>query len=90
MITECIETESDLARMRGMKCDAGQGYNFSRPLPDADFRALAMASPNNAFTHQTLSEADSAKYRPGQIRPSLNSSTEVCSSHSAFRGALIT
>ncbi|MHA6882187.1 hypothetical protein [Ralstonia pseudosolanacearum] len=49
MIAEGIETESDLARMRGMQCDAGRGYDFSRPLPDADFRALAMASPNNAF-----------------------------------------
>ncbi|BCL95495.1 EAL domain-containing protein [Ralstonia pseudosolanacearum] len=49
VIAEGIETESDLARMRSMKCDAGQGYYFSRPLPDADFRALAMASSNNAF-----------------------------------------
>ncbi|MHA6907862.1 EAL domain-containing protein [Ralstonia pseudosolanacearum] len=49
VIAEGIETESDLARMRGMKYDAGQGYDFSRPLPDADCRALAMASSNNAF-----------------------------------------
>ncbi len=49
VVAEGIETESDLARMRSMKCDAGQGYYFSRPLSDADFRALAMASPNNAF-----------------------------------------
>ncbi|MHA6889853.1 hypothetical protein [Ralstonia pseudosolanacearum] len=49
MIAEGIETESDLARMRGMKCDAGQSYYLSRPLSDADFRALAMDSPNNAF-----------------------------------------
>ncbi|TYZ53244.1 histidine kinase [Ralstonia solanacearum] len=49
VIAEGIETESDLARMRSMKCDAGQGYYFSRPLSDTDFRALAMASPNNAF-----------------------------------------
>ncbi|MHA6844667.1 EAL domain-containing protein [Ralstonia syzygii] len=49
VVAEGIETESDLARMRSMKCDAGQGYYFSRPLSDTDFRALAMTSPNNAF-----------------------------------------
>ncbi|MHA6895997.1 EAL domain-containing protein [Ralstonia pseudosolanacearum] len=46
VVIEGIETESDLAHMRGMKCCAGQGYYFSWPL---DFHALAMASSNNAF-----------------------------------------
>ncbi|WP_235630469.1 EAL domain-containing protein [Xanthomonas citri] len=40
VIADGIETEDDLLRMRSIKCDVGQGYYFSRPLPIAEFLAL--------------------------------------------------
>lgn len=47
VVAEGIETEEDLMRMRNIKCDVGQGYYFSRPLPVAEFQALA--SSQNVF-----------------------------------------
>ncbi|MDQ1093591.1 EAL domain-containing protein (putative c-di-GMP-specific phosphodiesterase class I) [Xanthomonas sacchari] len=47
VIAEGIETEEDLLRMRSIKCDIGQGYHFSRPLPVPEF--LALASSHNVF-----------------------------------------
>ncbi|MBB5884575.1 EAL domain-containing protein [Xanthomonas sp. LMG 8992] len=47
VIAEGIETEEDLLRMRSIKCDVGQGYYFSRPLPVAEF--LALTSSQNVF-----------------------------------------
>ncbi|MCW0379534.1 hypothetical protein NB697_002380 [Xanthomonas sacchari] len=47
VIADGIETEEDLLRMRSIKCDIGQGYHFSRPLPVAEF--IALASSQNVF-----------------------------------------
>ncbi|AJC47780.1 MULTISPECIES: EAL domain-containing protein [Xanthomonas] len=41
VVAEGIETEEDAARMRSIRCDIGQGYHFSRPLPVEEFMALA-------------------------------------------------
>ena len=36
MITEGIELEGQLERLREMGCDHAQGYHFCRPLPPED------------------------------------------------------
>jgi len=38
-VAEGIETEEQLAAVRALGCDRGQGYLFSRPLPEADAAA---------------------------------------------------
>jgi len=40
VVAEGIETEAQLAFLRGRDCAEGQGYLFSRPLPAAGFAAL--------------------------------------------------
>ena len=42
---EGIETASQLAQLRELKCAYGQGYFFSRPLPCVAAEALIIASP---------------------------------------------
>lgn len=37
---EGIETEDQLARLRALECDQGQGYLFSRPVPAAEAERL--------------------------------------------------
>jgi diguanylate cyclase (GGDEF)-like protein len=37
---EGIETPEDLARLRALRCERGQGYYFCRPAPAADLHAL--------------------------------------------------
>ncbi len=46
VIATGIETEEDLMRMRSIKCDIGQGYYFSRPLPITQFQDLANSQQN--------------------------------------------
>ncbi len=41
--SEGIETVEQLAQLRALECDQGQGYHFSRPLPAAQFHALFVA-----------------------------------------------
>ena len=45
VVAEGIETETQLASLRELACDRGQGYLFSRPLPGAGLEALLAASP---------------------------------------------
>lgn len=46
---EGIETPAQLAQLRELGCDRGQGYLFARPLIAADLvRALAQAFPQLA------------------------------------------
>ena len=40
VIAEGIETETQLDLLRGMGCETGQGYLFSKPLPAAEIPAL--------------------------------------------------
>jgi EAL domain-containing protein (putative c-di-GMP-specific phosphodiesterase class I) len=37
---EGIETAEQLARLRALECERGQGYYFSRPVPGEEFGAL--------------------------------------------------
>jgi len=39
-VAEGIETDGQLAHMRAVGCDVGQGYLFSRPAPAADIAAF--------------------------------------------------
>lgn len=40
IVAEGIETEAQFSLMKSLGCDEGQGYLFSRPVPDAAFSAL--------------------------------------------------
>jgi diguanylate cyclase (GGDEF)-like protein/PAS domain S-box-containing protein len=40
VLAEGVETEAQASFLRGRRCDAMQGYLFSRPLPPADFEQL--------------------------------------------------
>jgi EAL domain-containing protein (putative c-di-GMP-specific phosphodiesterase class I) len=48
IIAEGVETESELLFLRENKCDAIQGFLFSRPLPKIEFEQLL-------FSNKTLS-----------------------------------
>ncbi|WP_017315857.1 EAL domain-containing response regulator [Mastigocladopsis repens] len=43
-IAEGVETEQELAFLRQYKCDAMQGFLFSRPLPVAEFEKILVAN----------------------------------------------
>lgn len=43
-VAEGIETQEQLAFLRSINCDCGQGYLFSRPLPKAEFDAFMRES----------------------------------------------
>jgi EAL domain-containing protein (putative c-di-GMP-specific phosphodiesterase class I) len=40
VVAEGIETAAQLASLRALDCDRGQGYWFSRPLPELAIEAL--------------------------------------------------
>jgi Amt family ammonium transporter len=46
VVAEGIETATQLAVLRGLACDRGQGYWFARPLPDLALEALLAATPS--------------------------------------------
>jgi EAL domain-containing protein (putative c-di-GMP-specific phosphodiesterase class I) len=41
---EGVETGKQLARLRALKCEYGQGYFFSQPLPSEAAEALLAAN----------------------------------------------
>jgi diguanylate cyclase len=43
-VAEGIETEGQLAHMRAVGCDVGQGYLFSRPAPGEEMTAFLRAA----------------------------------------------
>ena len=44
VVAEGIETAAQAASLRELACDRGQGYFFSRPLPEAAMEALLAAA----------------------------------------------
>jgi len=40
VIAEGVETRQQLAKLRELQCEYGQGYFFSRPLPSQEAEAL--------------------------------------------------
>jgi len=47
VVAEGIETADQLACLRDLACDRGQGFYFARPLPPGDLQALFGVSPGN-------------------------------------------
>lgn len=47
VVAEGIETESELAFLKRLRCDEGQGYFFSRPEPAAVLRAMLFAGTHS-------------------------------------------
>ncbi len=45
VVAEGIETATQLASLRDLACDRGQGFWFARPLPDLAMEALLVATP---------------------------------------------
>ncbi len=46
VIAEGIETPKQLALLRSLRCEYGQGYHFAPPLPPPDVEALIARSPS--------------------------------------------
>lgn len=49
VIAEGVETEQQVMTLRDLKCDALQGYLFSKPLPPAEMDALLAAQSSTAL-----------------------------------------
>jgi EAL domain-containing protein (putative c-di-GMP-specific phosphodiesterase class I) len=47
-VAEGIESEGQLAHMRAVGCDIGQGYLFSRPVPAEEVTAFLSAARDDA------------------------------------------
>lgn len=45
VVAEGIETEKQLAQLRELNCEFGQGYLFAKPLPEKEATELLAASP---------------------------------------------
>lgn len=45
-VAEGIEDEAQLAALRAIGCDIGQGFYFSKPLPVADFTEMLRSAPS--------------------------------------------
>ena len=45
VIAEGIETQQQLAQLKALQCDFGQGYLFAHPLPAQEAIALVAAAP---------------------------------------------
>jgi len=44
-LAEGVETREQLAQLRALKCEYGQGYFFSQPLSSEAAEALIVANP---------------------------------------------
>jgi EAL domain-containing protein (putative c-di-GMP-specific phosphodiesterase class I) len=45
VIAEGVETQAQLAVLRGIGCQSAQGYLFSRPVPTVDVDRMLEANP---------------------------------------------
>jgi EAL domain-containing protein (putative c-di-GMP-specific phosphodiesterase class I) len=43
VVAEGIETAGQLARLRSLDCDRGQGFFYARPVPPADLEPMLLA-----------------------------------------------
>jgi EAL domain-containing protein (putative c-di-GMP-specific phosphodiesterase class I) len=50
VVAEGVETEDQLAQLRALKCEYGQGYLFSRPVDAETARMLILARSLRAIT----------------------------------------
>ena len=48
-VAEGIEDEAQLAELKALGCDYGQGYYFSRPVPAVEAEKLIIAQPSKRF-----------------------------------------
>ena len=65
-IAEGVETEEQFKYLRGIGCDAIQGYYFSKPLPLPDFDDMVLKLPKKVAKTEPVSSS-------GNDRPLLNS-----------------
>jgi diguanylate cyclase (GGDEF)-like protein/PAS domain S-box-containing protein len=57
IVAEGIETAEQLSRLRQERCDAGQGFFFSRPLEEADAKRFLMAARGGVVEAETTAAA---------------------------------
>jgi EAL domain-containing protein (putative c-di-GMP-specific phosphodiesterase class I) len=50
VIAEGVETSAQLATLRGLGCQVGQGYLFARPMPAAQFLAFMQRHADSQAT----------------------------------------
>ena len=50
LVAEGIETREQRDRLLALRCDRGQGYYFSRPVPAAEIEAMLAGQPSASAT----------------------------------------
>jgi EAL domain-containing protein (putative c-di-GMP-specific phosphodiesterase class I) len=68
VVAEGIETESQLAVLRNLGCDFGQGYLFAKPLTTEDAEKL-LYEPRNFLDIEQIAEYDPQKSEPDVSLP---------------------
>lgn len=61
VVAEGVETDAARIALRGLGCQYGQGYLFSRPVAAADFGAWLTGQPTRAQSSRSL-------HTSGQLR----------------------
>ncbi|HEX6489468.1 MAG TPA: EAL domain-containing protein [Candidatus Dormibacteraeota bacterium] len=63
-VAEGIETAGQLAELRGLNCDSGQGFWLGRPVPAADLELRAPTSAVSRSAARTRSQPANPSLRP--------------------------